>query len=114
VPTANVLYGFLGNAGEAGHYDDLQQVSVHLLALPAKIRRRLDRACHRFAYCTAHAWAGAVIAIAVSTPCRSCPVGAKPPAATIDALPNIGKFPLIMEFGPVFDLKAIGKSGAAQ
>jgi len=42
----------------------------------------------------------------------SYPINAKPDVATISALPNIGKFPRIMEFDPVSDLKAIGKSGA--
>jgi hypothetical protein len=59
-----------------------------------------------------HVSAG-VYATAASTLCWSCPADARSDAATISALPNVGKFPPIMKCDPVFDLKTICRFDAA-
>lgn len=59
-----------------------------------------------------HVSAG-VYATAASTLCWSCPADARSDAATISALPNVGKFPPIMKCDPVFDPKTICRFDAA-
>ena len=55
---------------------------------------------------------GAVIATIVSNAVQIMPAYREAGRGYNQCLPNIGKFLAIMEFGPVLDLKAIGKSGA--